>query len=95
MESLPREELERLMFFEQAREQAEVDWTVNPRDAQVRGPFARCGRYGPAARPARCDARRREAWRSAWRCCTGFTDATGGCARGCTRCAGSRQLCEP
>ena len=32
---LPREELERLMFFETAREQAEKDWSHNPRDTQV------------------------------------------------------------
>lgn len=35
MEALPREELERLVFFESAREQAELDWKQNPRDAQV------------------------------------------------------------
>lgn len=35
MEALPREELERLVFFESAREQAELEWKQNPKDAQV------------------------------------------------------------
>jgi hypothetical protein len=35
METLPREELERLVFFESAREQAEKEWSQNPRDTQV------------------------------------------------------------
>lgn len=35
MEQLSREDLERLMFFEQAREQAESDFKSNPRDAQA------------------------------------------------------------
>eukprot|EP00232_Nephroselmis_pyriformis_P003262 CAMPEP_0182909160 /NCGR_PEP_ID=MMETSP0034_2-20130328/35601_1 /TAXON_ID=156128 /ORGANISM="Nephroselmis pyriformis, Strain CCMP717" /LENGTH=193 /DNA_ID=CAMNT_0025045395 /DNA_START=34 /DNA_END=615 /DNA_ORIENTATION=- len=35
MEALPREELERLRFFETAREQAEIDWRNNPADAQA------------------------------------------------------------
>jgi uncharacterized MAPEG superfamily protein len=56
MESLPREELERLVFFEQAREQAEADWAVNPRDAQAR-------REG--ASHARCDALRARCARGA------------------------------
>jgi tetratricopeptide (TPR) repeat protein len=35
MEQLSREDLERLMFFEQAREQAENDFRANNRDAQA------------------------------------------------------------
>lgn len=53
MEQLPREELERLVFFEQAREQAEADWTANPRDAQAR--FA----LVPPCAPLRCPSSRR------------------------------------
>ena len=33
---LPREELERMMFFEEARQKAEADHKANPKDAQVR-----------------------------------------------------------
>lgn len=33
---LPREELERMMFFEEARQKAEVDHKASPKDAQVR-----------------------------------------------------------
>lgn len=32
----PREDLERLIFFEAAREQAEKDWSLNPNDTHVR-----------------------------------------------------------
>ena len=35
-ESMPREEYERLLFFESAREQAEAEWSENNRDTQAR-----------------------------------------------------------
>jgi hypothetical protein len=53
---MPREELERLMFFETAREQAEKDWSHNPRDTQASG-FPTHRRPSPS-RLAACDAAR-------------------------------------
>lgn len=55
---LPKEELERMMFFEEARQRAEADHKANPTDAQVRPPterdperaFERHGRVSRAAR---------------------------------------------
>ena len=38
---LPKEEVERMMFFEEARQKAEADYKIAPRDAQVR--LARAG----------------------------------------------------
>ena len=40
---LPRDELERMLFFEEARQRAELDHKENPLDPQVRlgEPFAR------------------------------------------------------
>jgi hypothetical protein len=71
MEQLPREELERLVFFEQAREQAEADWTANPRDAQAR--FA----LVPPCAPLRCPSSRRHGGARIEhvvpRCCACFT----------------------
>jgi len=64
MEQLPREELERLVFFEQAREQAEADWTANPRDAQV------CTAAATApARPPRLPPRAARRTARPRRCC--------------------------
>jgi hypothetical protein len=37
MESIGREDIERLMFFEQARESAERDFKANNKDALVSG----------------------------------------------------------
>jgi hypothetical protein len=42
---LPKEELERMMFFEEARLKAEMDHKANPKDAQV-GAGASGGRRG-------------------------------------------------
>ena len=38
---LPKEELDRMMFFEEARKRAEADHKANPTDAQVHPPTER------------------------------------------------------
>jgi hypothetical protein len=60
MEPMPREELERLVFFESAREQAEKDWVENPTDAHVR-----CARLRRRERHCRRTLRRRAERRAA------------------------------
>ena len=58
---IPREDLERFMFFEQAREQAMADLKKNPRDAEVRRIFRYCCMSGllvlqwliPASKPSK------------------------------------------